>query len=133
MLILCFAFQRIHSHHSEKSRNSLTIQESENTDESAAFKKENKDIFNVNDKTKQLRVVDLINPAKETDELRIMRKQLECITSIQAQLEEKAGSEVLKEEWQTLARVLDRLFVVLFLFEQVIGTFIIMLQISSEH
>lgn len=111
----------------------MTIQESENTDESAAFKKENKDIFNVNDKTKQLCVVDLINPAKETDELRIMRKQLECITSIQAQLEEKAGSEVLKEEWQTLARVVDRLFVVLFLFEQVIGTFIIMLQISSEH
>lgn len=95
--------------------------------------KDKKDSFKTKLQNEQLCVVDLTKPLPETEELKVMREQLECINSIKTHLESKSRLEEIKDEWQTLARVLDRLFIVIFLLEQVLATLVIMLQISSGN
>jgi len=48
---------------------------------------------------------------------------------IRSHLDEKAESESVADEWKALARILDRFFIVVFLFAQVVSTFAIMLRI----
>lgn len=62
----------------------------------------------------------------------ILQQQLDCMSQLQQYLEKKISAENIVEDWQTLAKVLDRLFLILFVLFQVISTLVIMGKISAK-
>ncbi|KAL4228119.1 hypothetical protein ACF0H5_013554 [Mactra antiquata] len=71
--------------------------------------------------------------AQDKEGLNILREQLDCMTGIQQYLEVKKSAEDIVEEWQTLAKVLDRLFFIFFILFQLISTTVIMGKTASEN
>ena len=129
-----FCLQKVHSKESETNQ---TLKDSEhfpeNTMDLLVLKKEHNIGFKSKDNADQLRIVDLTTNTKDSEELKVLRAQLDCVNDIKAHLDDKAVLENVRDEWQLLGRVLDRVFIVLFLLEQIVATLVIMITISSDH
>ncbi|XP_053406310.1 CHRNA7-FAM7A fusion protein-like [Mercenaria mercenaria] len=70
---------------------------------------------------------------ERSEEIRLMKLQLECIESIHDYLNSQKQCDEVAEEWQQLARVIDRVVMILFFTFQLIATVIMMVKIMSEH
>ena len=68
-----------------------------------------------------------------TEEMRMMKLQLECIESIHDYFNRQTQIDDVAEEWQNLAKVLDRVFMILFFIFQFSTTVFIMVKVSGDH
>lgn len=67
------------------------------------------------------------------EEIRILKQQLECIESIQCYIEMQKQCADITEEWQMLAQVLDRAFMILFFIFQFLATLIILVKTTENY
>lgn len=82
--------------------------------------------------TQKLELQDLDKIKATTMQERLLRDNLKCLTEIKAVLDEKNESESIADEWKTLARILDRLFIVIFIFAQAVGTVAVFVRIATD-
>lgn len=68
-----------------------------------------------------------------SEEMRVMKLQLECIESIHDYFNRQKQIDEVAEEWQILAKVLDRVFMILFFIFQFSVTVFIMVKVSGDH
>lgn len=67
------------------------------------------------------------------EEIKIMKQQLDCIENIQCYIEMQKQCGDIAEEWQMLAQVLDRAFMILFFIFQFLATLIILVKTTEDH
>jgi hypothetical protein len=68
-----------------------------------------------------------------SEEMRVVKLQLQCIESIHNYFNRQKQFDEVAEEWQNLAKVLDRVFMILFFVFQLSTTVFMMVKVSGDH
>ena len=130
MFLSCFVKQRLTCKDSGLTEVSPLSTPSEGSFSTPIIEKK-KNSINRNDEKIPLKVQDLHNHRTNSEEVLLLREHLTCLTNIKNYVDGRTESSSMGEEWKTLARILDRFFIVAFLIAQIISTIIIMLRISQ--